>query len=132
VPGSLCGGGSSASTRCSLSDGTLESSGDEHQHAVRARRWWKCMGAADVEGAAEQGAGPRANDRVGNHGPKAASTSTWVTAEDLEVRMNARPSSLRHGASDMRLLMGSCYSSKATGSIAKSVAKACRKHVSWQ
>jgi hypothetical protein len=90
------------------------------------------MGAADIEFAAERGASPCANDKVGAHGQTAASAATWVTAQDLEVRMNARPSSLRHGASDMRLLIGTCYSSTATGSIAKRVAKACQKHVSWQ
>merc|ERR1719188_2703357 len=137
--GSFCSGGSastrcslSASTRCSFSDGTLESSGDEHQQAERERQWWKCMGAADVEGAADWGAGPCANDKVGAHGQEVASAATWVTAQDLEVRMNASSSSLRHGASDTRLLIGACYSSKATGAIARRVAKACQKHVSWQ
>jgi len=130
--GSLRSGGSSASTRCSLSDGALESSGDEHHQAERDRQWWKCMAAADAEGTKELGDGPRASDVAGARGEQAAATSAWLTAQDLELRMSARPSSLRPGAGDMRLPVGTCYSSKATEVIAKRVAKACQKHVSWQ
>lgn len=122
--GSFCEGGSSASTRCSHSDGTFESSGDEHQQAEKGKQWWKCMGTASGEDAV--------NDTLDAHDQMGTSISTWVTVQDLEGRIHPRPSSLRHGAGDMKLLMGNCYSSKATGAVARRVAKACQKHVSWQ
>jgi len=122
--GSFCEGGSSASTRCSHSDGTFESSGDEHQQAEKGKQWWKCMGTASGEDAV--------NDTFDAHDQKGTSTLTWVTVQDLEGRIHPMPSSLRNGAGDMKLLMGTRYSSKATGAVARRVAKACQKHVSWQ
>merc|ERR1712032_1035521 len=129
---------SSTSTRGSFSngifesDGTFESSGDEHHQVEQEVQWWKCMGSADVEDAVERSQDVHANDTPLFSGQMGPHTSTWVTVQDLEGRIVTKPSSLRHGANDMKLQIGTSYSAKATGSIARRVTKACQKHVSWQ
>jgi hypothetical protein len=136
--GSFRSGGSSASTRGSMSDGAFaESSGDEPaEQAERLRaeeglQWWKMMGVANVN-VGEPTERSRNVQPDGRESGDQKVVSNWVTLEDLEGILAAAPMEARPGTRDIPLLIGTSYSAKATRSIARRIAKACERHVSWQ